>query len=192
MENSSAGKSGRTAGGTVKPQESQSHYNRKGAQGKAHHKPQVDLGKGLEHGSPLGAIGRSQSVRQQLLMEVAVLSSLPESWPLGAWVQWDRALDTRAPIRHSWQSCVPPRTKGSGGGNRTVVTLLPLGHPQAVQSSTPGSSASCWEHLDQCGLGPVGSHTQEADSRAGNLAATIVVFPLHFILCLGEAGPPGN
>ena len=98
----------------MKPQDSQSHYNRKGTQGKAHHKPQVDLGKGLEHRSPLEAIGRSQSVRQQLLMEVTVLRSLPESLPLGAWVQWDRALDPRGPIRHSRQSC-PLGQKEVGG-----------------------------------------------------------------------------
>ena len=63
------------------------------------------------------------------------------------------------------------------------------GQPEAVQiSNTP---ILPWEHLGQCGLGAV-VVTVGADSRAGELASTSVVVPPGVILCIGQAGPPGN
>ena len=49
MENSLAWKSGKIPGGEVKPQDSWNHKKSRGAQGKAHHKPQGNIGIGLEN-----------------------------------------------------------------------------------------------------------------------------------------------
>ena len=62
MDKCLAGKLDRIAVGAVKPQDSQSHYKRRGTWGKAHHKPWSNISKGLEHCSPLGYLGEANQL----------------------------------------------------------------------------------------------------------------------------------
>lgn len=110
MEMGLAEKLGRITGGAVKPQDSQSYYKSRGTQGKAHCTLWSDIGKGLEHCSPLGHLGEArQAGRQagrlwsglytsdQQQKEMAVLCSFQKRRSPGAMVQQHRAPDPRAP-----------------------------------------------------------------------------------------------
>ena len=66
MEKCLAGKLGRITVGAVKPQDSWSHYKRRGTRGKADHKVRSYINKGLERCCPLGHLGK-HLVRQAAL-----------------------------------------------------------------------------------------------------------------------------
>ena len=184
MEKRLAGKLGRIAGGAVKPPDSQSHNKRRGAGvgGVAHHKPQSDIGKGLERCSP-GTFGRSQ------LGGLALDGCGCTPFPLGEAVPGNMGLEAQGPgsqgIRAKPVILRSPGDRWKRGGHRTPRTL-----PQAVQTSTPapvlGASRPVQTgrlQLVTCG---------ELGSRAGNLATAIVVFLPSFTSCWEGRGRQGT
>ena len=127
-----AGKPGRIPGGAVRPQDSWSHYKRRGARGKVHCKPWSHLSKGLEC-EALKAFGRSQSVKLQ--MEGSVPHSLWEMQP------WDYGSSSTGPRSQGANQTQPmilhsPRDRWRRGGHRTARTLLMPVAPE-LQISVP-------------------------------------------------------
>ena len=195
MEKCLAGKSGRITGGSVKLQDSWSHSKRRGTPGKAHYKPWSNLGKGLEHLSPPGHLGEacwlggwlwsSLYTRAQQRKEGAVLHSLWKRHSPGARVQWCRAPDPRAPKQTKPMVLCSPWERQKQGGHRKEKTLLPLGAPQAVQTSAP--NACMQENLGQCGLGDCGYFLMGSSTPELKNGPPPFFSPLCFTWCLGEA-----
>ena len=125
----------------MKPQDSLSHYKRRGAQGKTHLKPGSDIGKGMECCRSLGHLGKTSQV---------------------GWLQKEVA------FRRSGRQSVGPAAQGPGSQGPQVDKagnpVFPLGwakagraqnsenssagHPQAMQISAPvqaqGASRPVW------------------------------------------------
>ena len=139
MKKCLAGKSDRSSGRAVKPQDSWSHYKRRGTQGKAQPKPWSDTSKGLEHHSPPGHLGDA-SESGGLLWS----SLYPRSWQ-----QKEVAVPHSLQERQPWEcgsSNTGPQISGRQADNLGQVEAgreqdskdsPDTGRPQAVQISAP-------------------------------------------------------
>ena len=134
-----------------------------------------------------------------------------EAFGRSQWVRWvapDRVGCAPFPSREMvpWSMLPEAQGPGSQGTEQTQPTILhsPLRQaearraqdsedspaarcPQAVQLSAPASGAS-----RPVQTGRLRYLLWGAESRAGDLAATSVVVPRAVIVCLGEAGSPGD
>lgn len=145
MKKCLAGKSDRSSGQAVKPQDSWSHYKRRGTQGKAQPKPWSDTSKGLEHHSPPGHL-EDASQSGGLLWS----SLYPRSW---------QQKEVAVPIhfrRGSPGSVVPatqgPRYQGAQV-DKAGDPLYPLGQAETgrAQESENCSTPGCpTRSEDQC------------------------------------------
>ena len=150
---------GRITGGAAKPQDSQSHYKRRGIWGKTHLKPQSELGKGLECHSTPGHSGETPQLRWPAL-------ELPLPYSPGNRWRWLSSI----PFRRGDPRSTGPAAQGPGSEGAEVDKAsyppFPLGQVESgrVQESknspATGHLASCdqctrscpQEHLGQCGL----------------------------------------
>ena len=144
------------AGGAGKPQDSQSHYKRRGTWGKVHHKPRSTIGKGVERHNPLVHLGKAS-----WLGELALGGGGCTPFPSG-----------QAVPRSASPEAQGPESQGAKAKRVFLLGQAEAGRAQDSENSTatryPASCAdqctgACpQEHLGQCVLGAVVSYSQGA------------------------------
>ena len=194
------GKLGRIAGAAVKPQDARSHY-KAGAPRETSLQTVVQSWWRAGMPQPSGAFGRSPlampagpgvpftleaSNGWKWLYPVPFRRSSP--WECGSSGTGLRI--TERPSRQSQKSSVPPGIDGSGEGTGQQELSCRWAPGKLCRSVHPDLPPEAYRPVWTGRLWLV-TH-RELDSRAGNLAAAVVVFLFCFTLCLWGEGLPGN